>query len=404
MNHKGPQFSFRREVKAWLEANCPLSQRQPVVQKEQIWGGRQRHFYSADARLWFEAARDRGFTAPEWPVAYGGAGLSFEEAIVLKEEMQTMGCRPPLYDQGLWMLGPALLAFGTEAQKQQHLPAICRGEIRWAQGYSEPAAGSDLANLQMKAEEEGDFFTVNGTKIWTTKADQADWIFCLVRTDDSGLKQQGISFLLIDLASPGISIAPIPLISGDSDFCQTFFDNVRVPKDNLVGELHGGWAVAKEVLRHERQLMASFESMAEKPKADIVEMAKQQLDRHATGAIANADIRSRLATYLMRDSAVKQLGVRIAQQHEGQTADPALPLLMKYLSTREVQQKNEITLEILGAQGLSLSAPDNPELYDSMVKQWAFDKTLTIAGGTSEIQLNIIAKRALGLPSGRASE
>ena len=404
MNHTGPQFSFRREVKAWLGANCPLSQRQPVVQKEQIWGGRQRQFYSTDARLWFEAARDRGFTAPEWPVAYGGAGLSFEEAVVLREEMQAMGCRPPLYDQGLWMLGPALLAFGTEAQKQQHLPAICRGEIRWAQGYSEPAAGSDLANLQMKAEEEGDFFTVNGTKIWTTKADQADWIFCLVRTDDSGLKQQGISFLLIDLASPGISIAPIPLISGDSDFCQTFFDNVRVPKDNLVGELHGGWAVAKEVLRHERQLMASFESMAEKPKADVVEMAKQQLDRHATGAVANADIRSRLATYLMRDSAVKQLGVRIAQQQEAQTADPALPLLMKYLSTREVQQKNEITLEILGAQGLSLSAPDNPELYDSMVKQWAFDKTLTIAGGTSEIQLNIIAKRALGLPSGRASE
>ena len=403
MNESDSQVSFRREVKSWLEANCPLSQRQPIVQREQIWGGRRRHFYSDDARLWFEAARDRGFTAPQWPVAYGGGGLSFEEARVLREEMQAMGCRPPLYDQGLWMLGPALLAFGTEAQKQQHLPAICRGEVRWAQGYSEPAAGSDLANLQTKAEDEGDFFTVNGTKIWTTKADDADWIFCLVRTDDSGPKQQGISFLLIDLASPGVSIAPIPLISGDSDFCQTFFDDVRVPKENLVGELHGGWAVAKEVLRHERQLMASFESMAEKPKADIVELANQHLDIQASGAISNANIRSRLATYLMRDSAVKQLGERIARQHEVQAGDPALPLLMKYLSTREVQQKNEIILEILGAQGLSLNASDNSELYDSRVKQWAFDKTLTIAGGTSEIQLNIIAKRALGLPSGRSS-
>ena len=224
-----------------------------------------------------------------------------------------------------------------------------------------------------------------------------------MRTDDSGPKQQGISFLLIDLASPGVSIAPIPLISGDSDFCQTFFDDVRVPKENLVGELHGGWAVAKEVLRHERQLMASFESMAEKPKADIVELANQHLDIQASGAISNANIRSRLATYLMRDSAVKQLGERIARQHEVQAGDPALPLLMKYLSTREVQQKNEIILEILGAQGLSLNASDNSELYDSRVKQWAFDKTLTIAGGTSEIQLNIIAKRALGLPSGRSS-
>lgn len=397
-------IAFREEVKAWLRASCPLSQRRPIVQKEQIWAGRQRHFHSEDARRWFEAARDRGFTAPEWPVRYGGAGLSVTEASILREEMQALGCRPPLYDQGLWMLGPTLLVFGSEAQKQQHLPAICRGEIRWAQGYSEPAAGSDLANLQTKAEDDGDFFRVNGSKIWTTKADEADWIFCLVRTDDSGPKQQGISFLLIDLATPGVSVSPIPLISGESDFCQTFFDDVLVPKANLVGELHGGWAVAKEVLRHERQLMSSFESMAEKPKVNIVELATQRMKRQDDGAISNLDVRVSLARHLMRDRAVKQLGERIEQQGRARCGDPGLPLLMKYLSTREIQQKNEIKLKILGYRGLSLSAPDDPDGCDSMVKQWAFDKALTIAGGTSEIQLNIIAKRGLGLPSGGSSE
>lgn len=397
-------IAFREEVKAWLRASCPQSQRRPIVQKEQIWGGRQRHFHSEDARRWFEAARDRGFTAPEWPVRYGGAGLSVTEASVLREEMQALGCRPPLYDQGLWMLGPALLVFGTEAQKQQHLPAICRGEVRWAQGYSEPSAGSDLANLQMKAEDDGDFFRVNGSKIWTTKADAADWIFCLVRTDDSGPKQQGISFLLIDLATQGVSVSPIPLISGESDFCQTFFDDVLVPKANLVGELNGGWAVAKEVLRHERQLMSSFESMAEKPKVNIVELATQHIKRQDSGAISNLDVRISLARHLMRERAVKQLGGRIEQQGRECCGDPGLPLLMKYLSTREIQQKNEIKLKILGYQGLSLSAPDDPESYDLIVKQWAFDKALTIAGGTSEIQLNIIAKRGLGLPLAGASE
>ena len=404
MKNTDTAISFRREIKLWLQENCPISQRQPIVQKEQIWGGRHRHFYSEDARQWFEAARDRGFTAPEWPARYGGGGLSADQAAVLREEMQDLGCRPPLYDQGLWMLGPALLAFGTEAQKQQHLPAICRGDIRWAQGYSEPFAGSDLANLQTKAEEDGDFFKVTGSKIWTTRADVADWIFCLVRTDDSGPKQQGISFLLIDLASAGVSIAPIPLLSGDSDFCQTFFDDVRVPKDNLVGELHGGWAVAKEVLRHERQLMASFESMAEKPKLNIIDLFNEHMGNENADGISNTDIRSRLASHLMRDSAVKQLGKRIAQQYEVQFVDARLPLLMKYLSTREVQHKNEIILDILGTRGLSLASPDNPELYDSMVKQWAFDKALTIAGGTSEIQLNIIAKRALELPSASTPE
>ena len=263
---------FRAETVAWLEANCPQSQRQPIVRDQQIWGGRRRVFPSAEAQQWFEACRDKGYTAPEWPSEYGGGGLSSAQAKVLQQEMARMRCRPPLYCQGLWMLGPALLVYGNEAQKREHLSAICRGEIRWAQGYSEPSAGSDLANLKTKAEDCGDHFLVNGTKIWTTKADEADWIFCLVRTSDTTPKQAGISFLLIDMETEGVSTSPIPLISGESEFCQTFFDSVKVPKANLVGELNGGWAVAKELLKHERKMMAAFEGMLEKPAMELLEL------------------------------------------------------------------------------------------------------------------------------------
>ena len=285
MSDQSELSAFREEIAAWLRDNCPESQRQPIVREQQIWGGRRRQFPSEDAKAWFEACRDRGFTAPEWPAEYGGGGLNTEQAKVLSQEMNRLGCRPPLYCQGLWMLGPALLVYGNEEQKKQHLTAICRGEIRWAQGYSEPSAGSDLANLKTKAEDCGDHFLVNGTKIWTTKADEADWIFCLVRTSDSTPKQAGISFLLIDMASQGVSTSPIPLISGESEFCQTFFDNVKVPKANLVGELNGGWAVAKELLKHERKMMAAFEGMLEKPAMELLELAHSAVGGDENGRL-----------------------------------------------------------------------------------------------------------------------
>ena len=388
---------FRASVGEWLERHCPASQRQPVRKAEQIWGGRRRCFPSEDAQAWFEASRDRGFTAPDWPVEYGGAGLSPEQTKVLQQEMRRRGCRPPLYDQGLWMLGPTLLVYGTEAQKQQHLPKICRGEIRWAQGYSEPGAGSDLASLKTKADDCGDHFIVNGAKIWTTKADEADWIFCLVRTDDGGPKQQGISFLLIDLESPGVTVTPIPLINGEAEFCQTFFDNVRVPRSNLVGELHEGWAVAKELLKHERKMMANLDDMLEKPPLSLAALAGEAFRKDSETAHPDAELRGRIAECLMRESAVQGLGQRIYQQARAGQGDPRLPLLMKYLSTREAQEKNELFLALLGSRGLSLAMEDGHEA--AMVRQWAFDKALTIAGGTSEIQLNIIAKRALDLPT-----
>ena len=399
MSDQSELSGFREEIAAWLRDNCPESQRQPIVREEQIWGGRRRQFPSEDAQAWFEACRDRGFTAPEWPAEYGGGGLNAEQAKVLSQEMNRLGCRPPLYCQGLWMLGPALLVYGNEEQKKQHLTAICRGEIRWAQGYSEPSAGSDLANLKTKAEDCGDHFLVNGTKIWTTKADEADWIFCLVRTSDSTPKQAGISFLLIDMASEGVSTSPIPLISGESEFCQTFFDNVKVPKANLVGELDGGWAVAKELLKHERKMMAAFEGMLEKPAMELLELAHYAVGSDENGRLKDAELRSDISQHLMREKALGQLGERIYWQGKAKQTDPRLPLLMKHLGTSEAQAKDELIMRALGEEGLSMDDPTVSQGLRKMVKQWAFNKSLTIAGGTSEVQLNIIAKRALGMPS-----
>jgi len=395
--------AFRAEMAAWLEANCPESQRQPINQAEQIWGGRRRRFPSADAQAWFEAARDRGFTAPEWPEQYGGAGFSSEQAKILRQEMKRLGCRPPLYELGIWMLGPALLVYGNEAQKQQHLRAICRGEVRWAQGYSEPGSGSDLASLRTKAEDKGDHFLVNGTKIWTTKADECDWIFCLVRTDEEAPKQQGISFLLIDMATEGVSTTPIPLINGDSEFCQTFFDNVRVPKENLVGELNKGWSVAKELLKHERKMMSNTDDMIEQLDFDLVESAKAKFGTDSDGALQSAELRARMAQHLMRDRAVKQLGERVFWQTKAGQLDQRLPLLLKHLGTSEVQVADELVLEVLGKAGLRMADTQGESDNVKLTKRWAFNKALTIAGGTSEIQLNIIAKRALGLPSGEGA-
>ena len=199
------QEQFRSEVRQWLQANCPESQRRPITAAEQYWGGRRGSFPSEDARRWYERVRDKGWIAPEWPTEYGGGGLNDQQGRIIKEEMKRLNARSPLYSIGLWMLGPALLEYGNEAQKKQHVRAIINAETRWAQGYSEPGAGSDLASLQCRAEDKGDHFLVNGSKIWTTSADKCDWIFCLVRTDPHVKKQEGISFLLIDMDSPGVS-------------------------------------------------------------------------------------------------------------------------------------------------------------------------------------------------------
>src|SRR5215475_13107486 len=236
--------TFRKSTRQWLEANCPPEMRRSGGADEDIcWGGRKWVFQTDAQRLWLKRMVEKGWTVPEWPREYGGGGLSRDEGKILRAEMRALGCRSPLDSFGIWMLGPALLKYGNEEQKREHLPKIARGEIRWCQGYSEPGSGSDLASLQTRAELKGDHFVVNGQKIWTSYADKADWIFCLVRSESEAKKHTGISFVLFDMASPGVTTRPILLISGKSPFCETFFDDVRVDKRNLVGSAGGGWEV-----------------------------------------------------------------------------------------------------------------------------------------------------------------
>ncbi len=248
--------SFRKETRDWLEANCPETMRHPYRNEaDACWGGRNCKFQSEDQKNWLERMVAKGWTVPTWPVKYGGAGLNSEQSKILKEELSRIKARPPLESFGISMLGPPLLKFGTEELRQQHLPQIARGEIRWAQGYSEPNAGSDLASLQMRADDMGDHFIVNGSKVWTSYGDLGDWMFCLVRTDFAAKKHEGISFVMFDMATEGVSTRPIKLISGKSPFTETFLDNVRVEKNQVIGKINEGWTIAKYLLTHEREMI-----------------------------------------------------------------------------------------------------------------------------------------------------
>lgn len=389
---------FRLECRAWLEQNCPESQRQPVVAAEQYWGGSKGEFASDDARVWFERMRDHGWTAPEWPVEYGGGGLDPQQAKILKQEMQAIGARPPVYGLGLWMLGPALLEYGNEEQKQRHIGAIVRGESRWCQGYSEPGSGSDLASLQCGAEDKGDHFLVNGSKIWTTAADRCDWVFCLLRTDTSAPKHQGISFVLIEMDSPGVSTSPIALISGESEFCQTFFDNVVVPKENLIGGLNEGWTVAKALLKHERKLMSEMVTNPPRSLMPPADLARAYCELSDDGAIVDSRVRSQLVDYEMDLQAVALTQFRIFEENRAGTPGQT-PLVMKYAGTELEKRKSELALAILGHHGLGWDEESFSETELATTRAWAMSKAMTIAGGTSEVQLNLIAKNVLGLPA-----
>ena len=387
---------FRSEARQWLEENCPQSQRQPMTPEEQYYGGRNAEFPSEDAKLWFERMRDQGWIGPEWPTQYGGGDLTAQHSKIIKEEMRAIRARTPLYGLGIWMLGPALLEFGNEAQKQQHIRAIIDGKARWAQGYSEPGSGSDLASLQCRAEDKGDHFLVNGSKIWTTAADKCDWIFCLVRTDPDAKKQEGISFLLIDMDDPGISTTPIGLISGESEFCQTFFENVKVPKENLVGELNKGWSVAKELLVHERKLMSEIGSDSPREVIAPNAAAREYLD-FEHGKIADSQLRSDLVDYDMNMHAIGLTHFRTFEEKIAGVRSAA-PMVMKYVGTEAEVTKSELLLAIMGSQGLGWEGDGFSKSEIDTLRLWAMSKIMTIAGGTSEIQLNVIAKNVLQLP------
>ncbi|MFL6741114.1 MAG: acyl-CoA dehydrogenase family protein [Sphingomicrobium sp.] len=380
---------FRSETRAWLEANCPAEMRQPIrSEADMCWGGRNWTFESDAQRQWLEVMAERGWTVPDWPKDYGGGGLSADEARVLREEMQRIGARQPLYSFGISMLGPALLKFGTEEQKRHYLPQIARGEIRWCQGYSEPGAGSDLAGLQTKAEDKGDHWLVNGQKVWTSYADKADWIFCLVRTSSES-KQGGISFLLFDMETPGVSTKPILLISGNSPFCETFFDDVKVPKEQIVGEVNKGWDVAKYLLGHEREMIAGMGLSGGR-------MGGGTLGEYLRLHVIPTDplLRAEIAAFDVDALAFQAMSERFSAMWKAGEAHPASPSMMKYAGTELNKRRNELIM----ARGGSDAIQYEREHGGHDAHDWLRSKGNSIEGGTSEIQLNIIAKHILRLP------
>ena len=392
--------SFRGEVRAWLETNCPDSMRTDMPEDEIVWGGRKQNWFRPEAKQWMELMAQRGWTVPHWPKKYGGGGLNSLEQKILQDEMKRINARIPLQSFGIWMLGPALLEFATEEQKLHYLPQIAKGEIRWCQGYSEPGSGSDLAGLQTRAEDKGDHYLVNGAKIWTSYADQSDWIFCLVRTDTNVPKQAGISFLLLDMTSPGISVSPIQLISGASIFCQTFFTDVEVPKQQLVGEINKGWTIAKRLLQHERNMVSvmsgnSALSRASSPK--LSKLAKRYLGKDA-GQTSEAGLRARLCQHEMDSQAFKLTMKRAGEEALAGLADGNLASFIKYYNSEQNKRKYDCMLEVVGTRmlGWEGSGFDDEEL--DLTRQWLRSRANSIEGGTSEVQLNVIAKRVLGLP------
>lgn len=391
--------TFRSETREWLAANCP-DEMHAVFEKTEgndgiCWGGREFEFYCTEQRDWLNAMAARGWTVPAWPKAYGGGGLNGDEQKILAEELGNINARSPLQSFGISMLGPALLEYGTEAQKTHYLPQIARGEIRWCQGYSEPDAGSDLASVKTKGVDDGANFVVSGQKVWTSYADQADWIFCLVRTEPDAPKHKGISFLLFDMKSDGVSTKPIKLISGESPFCETFFDEVKVPKTQIVGNRGEGWSIAKYLLTHEREMIGASDLLF--GGLDICEHANISMQHGDNGQLEDTLTRAEIGNFLIDEMAfdahtsMTKSYMRAGNQLEARSAE------LKYLGTELNKSRQSLLMSMGGVNALTSNGSSNRNAVTA--SDWLRSKANTIEGGTSEIMLSILAKAILKMPS-----
>ena len=387
--------AFRTATRAWLEENCPESMRTPMAADEYPGGGRRARFKNPDTKVWMERCAAKGFTVPTWPEAYGGAGLDVSEAQILRQEMQRIKARTPLVGMGLSMIGPALLEFGTDEQKAEHLPKIASGEIWWCQGYSEPNSGSDLASLQTRAVSDGDEYVINGQKIWTSGADNADWIFCLVRTDPSAPKHNGITFILFDMDQPGVSVKPIKLISGLSPFCETFFEDARALKSNVVGRVNEGWTVAKRLLQYERTMIGGGDGG--NTRTPIAEVAKTYLGKIGE-KLADPEIRQEITQHAMDDRAFGLTVRRTLEESQSTKAPSFVSSMFKLYGTEQNKKRSELLLKAMGSQMLGWQGEGFEVDELDATRAWLRAKANSIEGGTSEVQLNIIAKRVLSLP------
>ena len=388
----GDLDALRTEARAWIEANFPASLKgrpNPMMREE-------RTKPSEDQEAWRKAMGEKGWGVPTWPAAYGGGGLSAAEGRVIQQELGRAGAYNPIGGMGVMMFGPTLLEYGTEEQKLQHIPPICRGDLQWCQGFSEPGAGSDLASLQCKAEDKGDHWLINGQKIWTSGAQYADWCFCLVRTDTSK-KHEGISFVLFTMHQPGVEVRPIPLIAGNSPFCETFLTDAKAEKHDLVGPLNGGWTIAKRLLQHERGGLSGAGGGfgAAKP---LNKLAKDYVGTDEQGRISDADLRTRIIMNEIDARAFQQTAVRSMMESRSNSGPSAATSIMKNAGTRVMQDRAELTLEVMGHQGLGWEGDAFTSEELGAVRGWLGGKATTIYGGSQEVQNNIISKRILGLP------
>lgn len=391
---------FRSSVRSWLEENSPKGLRGKMGDVESVYaGGTKAPPPYPESRAWLEMMAERGWTVPNWPKEYGGGGLNKQETKILIEEMTRLKLPPPLSGFGITMIGPTMLQYGSEGQKKEHIPKIVWGKIRWCQGYSEPNAGSDLANIQTKAVVDGDDYIINGQKVWTSGGDMADWIFMLVRTDWEVKKQAGITFLLVDLRNPGIEIRPIKLISGASIFCEVFFEDVRVPQKNVLGTVNDGWTVAKALLGHERTSIATLGTRSVEGKAENpVEAAARKYIGLRDGRLNDEGIRDRMAQVQMDESCFQLTVQRNSDNIKAGHRPGPESSIFKVYGTELNQRRQELLLSIHGPECLGWEGEgfDKDEL--ELCRTWLRSRGNTLEGGSSEIQLNIIAKRVLGLP------
>ena len=386
--------NFREDTRAWLDANCPASMRDRPVHFEDAFD----IYNTDDAKSWLNACAAKGWTAPLWPKAYGGAEMSGEEYRVFQEEMAAIKALPPATGMGLAMIGPTLMEFGTDAQKAEHLPKIVSGEVRWCQGYSEPGSGSDLASLQTKAQLEGDEFVINGQKIWTSGADNADWMFALVRTDPNASKHDGISFVLLDMHQPGVTVKPIPLISGSSPFCETFFDNAIALRSNLVGELNKGWTVGKRLLQYERSAApAPRRKKTIKTLNPYAQIAKEYLGE-AAGKVADFEAREKITQQVMLEKSMQLTVQRVSAETKSGRAPGATTSIFKLVGSTIAKEGSALKSELRGMAGVGWEGETFSQDELDATRGWLRDRAVTIYGGTNEVQMNIIAKRVLGLP------
>lgn len=389
---------FREETRDWLQANCPESMRNRSFH----WEDAHEVYSTDDAKKWLSVMAERGWTAPAWPKEYGGGGLSKEEQVVLAQEMSQIKAVAPSAGMGLAMIGPTLLELGTEEQKQRHIPKIVSGDVHWCQGYSEPGAGSDLANVQTKAVLEGDHFVINGQKIWTSGAQYADWMFALVRTDPDAAKHDGISFVLLDMHQPGVTIKPIQLISGSSPFCETFLDDVIAKREDLVGELNKGWSVGKRLLQFERSGIGGLTGGGKrkgkaKPRNELAEIAKTYVGTE-DGLISDAEAREKVLRHSMDEKAFQLTAQRVVQESKSGKTPGAATSIFKLVGSTLARDSSELKSELMGHQGLGWEGEGFDESELQATRMWLNNRAVTIYGGTNEVQMNIISKRVLGLP------